>query len=163
MTLLIAHRGLLDGPDTETENTPGAVELARRLGYDVEIDLWKIDGDWYLGHDGPQYPIDLDWLRSIDRRSYLDTHHAWIHAKNIDALYGLRRIHWEGHLFYHQNDDVVITNTGYLWTYPGKQLTPLSICVMPEWTDAMDRIADLRVVVAGFCTDHVRHIESILR
>ena len=26
-------------------------------GYDVEIDVWLIDGNFYLGHDKPQYQV----------------------------------------------------------------------------------------------------------
>lgn len=161
MPLLIAHRGLLDGPDPSLENLPSTIELARNLGYDVELDLWKVGDRWYLGHDSPAHLIDIGWLRSIDRETNGDTHHAWIHAKNIDALYSLRIEGWDGHFFYHQNDDAVITSTGYLWTNPGQQLTPLSICVMPEWIDAIDRATDLSV--SGFCSDFTRRIEDILR
>jgi hypothetical protein len=160
MTLLIAHRGLILGPNQEIENHPNTILSARRHGYDVEIDIWYENDAWYLGHDNPQYEIGLDWLRSVDRRDYLDQHHAWIHAKNIPALFQLRKLKWEGHLFYHQNDDVVITSTGYLWTYPGKTLTPLSICVMPEWTDAMQRISELDVL--GYCSDHVGKLAELI-
>lgn len=158
MTFLIAHRGLLNGPDPEKENLPSTIERSRSLGYDVEIDLWLENGEWYLGHDKPSYLVSLDWLKNQDQSSYLDRSHLWIHAKNIEALHGLRKIRWEGHTFYHQSDDVVLTNTGWLWTYPGKTLTDLSICVMPEWIGAI-AIAD-RLEVAGFCTDHVREIET---
>lgn len=161
MPFLIAHRGLLDGPDSGLENLPTTIELARSLGYDVEIDVWKIGDKWYLGHDAPLHLVDLDWLQNINQEDQKDAHHAWIHTKNIDALYALRLEGWTGHFFYHQDDDAVITSTGYLWTYPGRQLTPLSICVMPEWTDSIHRAADLGV--AGFCSDFIREIETILR
>jgi hypothetical protein len=160
MPLLIAHRGLLDGPDPDLENSPSMIELARRLGYDVEIDLWKTSSGWWLGHDEPQYRVSFEWIKSIDKPSYLDKSHAWIHAKNIDALYELRVNHWEGNLFYHQNDDAVITNTGYIWTFPGRKLTPLSICVMPEWIDLVENANNVKV--HGFCTDYIRKIEKIL-
>ena len=35
--------------------------------------------------------------------------------------------------FWHQQDDFTLTNRGYIWTYPGKCITPMSIMVMPEW------------------------------
>lgn len=160
MPILIAHRGLLEGPSKDLENHPETLERARSRGYDIEIDLWFDQGRWYLGHDAPTHECTIDWLSSINRTHYLDDHHAWIHAKNIDALYELRRIRWEGHVFWHQNDDVTLTSTGYLWTYPGKTLTPLSICVMPEWVDMIDRAKELDV--HGFCTDHVLLIEQKL-
>ncbi len=156
MVLLIAHRGLVDGPNQDIENNPRTIEMARELGYDVEIDLWRIFGEWFLGHDAPEYKVSDAWLAEINGSG----NHAWIHAKNIDALYGIRLTNWTGHYFYHQNDDVVITSSGFLWTYPGKQLTPLSICVMPEWIDAIDGARDLNVF--GFCSDYVNKISKNL-
>lgn len=156
--LLIAHRGLLDGPNKDLENHPSSFQLCRELGYDVEIDLRFVNGEWWLGHDEAQYKVNYEFLQNIDKRGYLDQHHAWIHTKNIDALYELMRRHWEGHVFWHQNDDVVVTTTGYLWTYPGKQLTPLSICVMPEWTDQLSSIKTANCF--GVCSDYVKVIEK---
>ena len=160
MTLLIAHRGLVDGPDRDKENTLSAILSARSRGYDVEIDLWYHDNTWWLGHDKPQYKIDVDWLQLIDRQDYLDEHHAWIHAKTIQTLYQLRKIRWQGHIFFHENDPTVLTSSGYLWTFPGQELTALSVCVMPENTDAILRCCELNVY--AFCSDWICRIEQDL-
>ena len=160
MPLLIAHRGLVDGPDKTKENTVSAILSARNQGYDVEIDLWFTDNRWWLGHDGPQTKIEFEWLYNIDRKSYLDTHHAWIHAKSIQTLYQLQKNKWLGHTFFHEEDPVVLTSSRYIWTYPGQQLTPLSICVMPENTDALLRCRELDVY--AFCSDYIHQIESAL-
>lgn len=161
MVLLIAHRGLLDGPDDELENSVPAIELARRLGHDVEIDLWNVCGDWYLGHDHPIYKVSMDWLRTVNSSGYLDQNHLWIHAKNIDALYELRKNRWPGHVFFHDSDAVTMTSTGYIWTHCNtQQLTPLSICVLPEINDNWDRVTELNV--HGICTDYVRKLEIML-
>ena len=56
--LKIAHRGNLYGPDPERENTIEVISEALALGYDVEIDIWLVDGKLYLGHDEPTYLID---------------------------------------------------------------------------------------------------------
>lgn len=162
MTFIIAHRGLIEGPDSTLENKPETLNAARDLGYDVEIDVWYVDGLWYLGHDGPTYPVSYEFLQDVNRSGYLGQHHAWLHAKNIDALYELRRRYWQGHLFWHQNDDVVVTTTGFLWTYPGKQLTALSICVMPEWHNStLDNIKLLNV--AGVCTDYAKKAHELMQ
>jgi len=160
MTILIAHRGLLHGPDFEKENTVQQIELARQLGFDVEIDVWYVNDQWWLGHDSPVHQISMDWLTQIDRSPGDPCHHAWIHAKNIDALFWLRNLSWPGHYFYHQNDDVVITNTGYLWTYPGKQLTQFSIGVMPEWNGLGAPL--LHTGPAGWCSDYPEFIKDFL-
>ena len=55
---LIAHRGLMNGPDKEKENTPKQIELALKEGFDAEIDLWWSNGRFWLGHDGPTTEIE---------------------------------------------------------------------------------------------------------
>jgi hypothetical protein len=37
---LIAHRGNINGPNKEHENSPGYILNAIELGYDVEVDIW---------------------------------------------------------------------------------------------------------------------------
>jgi glycerophosphoryl diester phosphodiesterase len=160
MTIIIAHRGLIDGPNKDLENHPESFLKCREIGFDVEVDVWYSDGTWYTGHDEPQYPVSYEFLQDIDRAGYLGQHHAWLHAKNIPALYELRRRWWQGHLFWHQEDDVVVTTTGFLWTYPGKKLTPLSICVMPEWQNQLENIRLLNV--AGICTDFANQAKTQL-
>ena len=59
-----------------------------------------------------------------------------------------------GHVFWHQEDDVTLTSRGFLWTYPGKYLTPHSICVMPE------RANYETIDCAGVCTDFIKRYES---
>lgn len=156
MTVLIAHRGLTRGPDPHIENTHSAITQARQQGYDVEIDVWYCDGSWWLGHDQPQYALDLAWLRTMDRQDNLDMHHVWIHAKDIKTLYQLRLCRWGGHVFFHENDPVTLTTSGYIWTFPGQSLTPLSVCVMPESAGMLDTIA--QVDVWGICSDYIDSI-----
>ena len=119
--VLIAHRGNISGKNPELENTPAYIEAAIKQGYDVEIDVWYIDGKFYLGHDGPEIETTL---------KYLDNDSFWCHCKNIEALCEL--INTSVHCFFHQNDDVTLTSKRLLWVFPGKVLVPGSICVMPE-------------------------------
>lgn len=161
MPLLIAHRGLLNGPNKNEENAPDIIEKIRSLGYDAEIDLWYQNDKWFLGHDEPQYAINLDWLRGVDQKNVYDQHHIWIHAKDIATLFQLKKIRWEGHIFFHQNDDCVLTSSGYIWTYPGKELTTLSVSVMPEWTDSILRCKELDVY--AFCSDYIIELQDRLQ
>ena len=62
MKKIIAHRGLLNGPDKNDENRPEIIENALIQNFDVEIDLWFIDGKWLLGHDNPQYEIQQSFF-----------------------------------------------------------------------------------------------------
>lgn len=118
---LISHRGNISGKLPERENTVDYIQEALGLGYDVEVDVWKTGNEFYLGHDGPETLIKLEFLRN-DK--------LWCHAKNMDSLAAM--MSESIHCFWHQTDDVTLTSRGYLWTYPGKPLTENSICVMPE-------------------------------
>jgi hypothetical protein len=138
--LLISHRGNIDGRSPKLENTPSHLNNALNLGYDVELDVWDIDGKYYLGHDTPKVETTLE---------YLDNSKFWCHCKNIKALYSLVK---KGiHCFFHQNDDVTLTSRGILWIYPKKQLFEGSVCVMPEWGYTGDISA-----CAAICSDNIK-------
>ena len=64
---LISHRGNINYKIAEKENNPSYISNALNLNYDVEIDVWLIENIIYLGHDKPQYIIDISWL--IERKS----------------------------------------------------------------------------------------------
>ena len=112
------------------------MRTALQRGYNVEIDVWLKKNEWFLGHSVPQYKIELTFLLN---------NFLWCHAKNIEAFKAMlgRGIH----CFWHQKDDVTLTSNGYIWTYPGKQLTTKSICVLPESVDYKN------INCAGICSD----------
>ena len=134
--ILISHRGNLNGVIVERENSIDYVEEALSQGFDVEIDVWDIFGSYFLGHDEPKYLVKKDFLK-IDG--------LWCHAKNIQGLYSM--LEDNIHCFWHQEDDVTLTSKGYMWTYPGKELTMNSIAVLPE--------EEIEVEVTGICSDYV--------
>ena len=41
-----------------------AAMLLKEKGYDVEVDVWSIDKQFYLGHDKPQYKIERSFLQN---------------------------------------------------------------------------------------------------
>jgi len=55
--IYIAHRGNTQGPNPDKENHPDYLRDAVRKGYDVELDVWLINGKYILGHDAPQYEV----------------------------------------------------------------------------------------------------------
>jgi hypothetical protein len=61
--ILIAHRGNITGPIPSLENEPSYLSDAINEGFDVEIDLWFVNNQLYLGHDNPQYKIEYSWFR----------------------------------------------------------------------------------------------------
>jgi hypothetical protein len=143
---LIAHRGNINGPNPDKENHYDYIKLALQLGYDVEIDVWFLDKKWYLGHDEPQHIVEYDFLK---------INGLWLHAKNGNALYHLLQDH-NCNVFWHTNEDWVLTSKNYIWTYPDKLLYPNSICVMPE----LGYNGNLKVCY-GICTDYPINYEEV--
>ena len=142
--ILISHRGNISGPNTEFENHPDYLNKALKMGYNVEMDVWYQKNKWYLGHDEPQYEIDMTFLLN---------NLFWCHAKNIEAF---KKMLLRGmHCFWHQKDDVALTSRGYIWTYPGKQLTAKSICVLPE----KQKIETFNCM--GACSDYIENYTEL--
>ena len=116
----IAHRGNTSGPSIY-ENQIWYIEEAIKSGYDVEVDIWRINSNLWLGHNSAEYSVSEDFLNA-----YADK--LWIHCKNLDALQHLLKN--KGlNVFWHQEDDYTITSKGYIWTYPGKLVTDNSVIV----------------------------------
>jgi hypothetical protein len=75
--ILIAHRGNFKGRNPEKENNPDYIKDAVERGYYVEVDVWVNNGIFYLGHDEPQWRVDVDFLRNPK---------LICHSKNIEAF-----------------------------------------------------------------------------
>lgn len=148
--ILISHRGNLCGSIPERENQPSYIDEAIKKGYEVEIDLWVSEGKLFLGHDFPDYAVDLEWL--VERKNIV-----WVHCKNLQALEFLNNSNSELNYFWHESDSAVLTSQGFIWAFPGNQPIKGSVAVMPESSD--DNIKDL-VECYGICTDHVYKYES---
>lgn len=126
--IYISHRGNIDGKLPSMENHPSYIDKAIALEYDVEVDVWYVDGNFFLGHDTPQYGVTFDWIN--DRANKL-----WVHCKNVEVVeyliendFKCSDINW----FWHDSDLMALTTFGYAWVYPGKQPIKGSIAVMPE-------------------------------
>jgi hypothetical protein len=143
---LIAHRGLTNGPDSVLENTTVAIESAIQNGFDVEVDIWKIQDKIYLGHDEPKESVELEFLLRPQ---------IWAHAKNLEALqYMLAN---KVHCFWHEDDQYTITSMGYIWTYPGRDLTDMSVMVMPE--RVYNNLSGItKTNCYAICSDFVGHL-----
>lgn len=118
----ISHRGNLEGPNPLLENDPGYIQLALDKGFDVEVDVWFIDGELYLGHDTGIHALPKEWLSNF---------RFWFHCKNINALDFFKKTDGVKY-FWHQEDDYTLTSNRKIWTYPGKPLLPECIAVVPE-------------------------------
>lgn len=140
--ILISHRGNLFGPNREQENKPEYIEECLSLNYDCEIDLRIIDRKIFLGHDYPEYEIDISWLKNRNNN-------LWIHCKNIDAIVFLQKYFNYFHYFWHENDLLTLTSKNYIWAFPGKQPIENSISVMPELYN------DITIECVGICSDFI--------
>jgi hypothetical protein len=142
---LISHRGNTNGAYESYENEPNYIDKAIKEGYDVEIDMWWVDGRIYLGHDKPQYGVSDEWLgERVDK--------LWVHCKNIELLYWIRNTAL--HYFWHENDTVTLTSKNYIWVYPGKQPIIGSIAVMPEINND-----DVSYCI-GICSDYIKNFKK---
>ena len=142
--IYISHRGNLDEKNVHSENKPFYIDQAIESGFDVEIDLWLVKNEIFLGHDSPQYQINDEWLNSR-------SDNLWVHCKNISALEFLKENLEHMNYFFHQNDDVTITSRGFFWTFPGKQLTKHSIACLPE----IGNFENIEISF-GICSDFIK-------
>lgn len=137
----ISHRGNLKGTDPLLENEPGYIQDALEAGFDVEIDVWFVDGKFMLGHDEPIYDVGVKFLLN-DR--------LWCHAKNPQALEVMLAA--GVHCFWHENDERTLTSKGFVWTYPHKQLVDRSVVVI------LDKELDYEYIsrADAVCGDYVQ-------
>jgi len=144
--ILISHRGNLFGADKERENSPKIIESAIKQGFDVEIDVWHHDQRWFLGHDYPDYEINLDFI-------YQNREKLWCHAKNLEAL----DLMCSGSIrcFWHENDDFTLTSDNKIWTYPLKNVTENSIIVCKSFVETK---IYYHQKIYGICSDHVGYL-----
>lgn len=141
---LISHRGNINGVNPDKENNPKYILEAIRKGYECEIDVWFAKDRLYLGHDEPQYEINLNFLQNKK---------LWCHAKNLPALEYML-LH-NVHCFWHQRDDYTITSKGYIWAYPGKSVNNLCIDVLPELNKDINLY---KLNSVGVCSDYISKV-----
>jgi hypothetical protein len=145
---LIAHRGLIEGPNKSLENNPSQITLALKAGFDCEVDLWVIHSELWLGHDGPQYLVNEKFITQFG---------LWVHAKNLAALRWLRDT--DCNYFWHEEDKFTLTSHKWIWTYPGNELTSMSVMVMPETIDKTLNNTK-NVLCYAICSDYVSQIKG---
>lgn len=137
----ISHRGNLDGRIINSENSPDYVSNALSQGYEIEIDVWFVNGSFYLGHDEPLYLVT---------ERFLENEKLWCHAKNEEAFHKMLSNN-KIHSFWHQTDDYTLTSKGILWVFPGKKVYENSIWVLPEKTI----FKNIMINCLGICSDYI--------
>ena len=143
--ILISHRGNITRSIPERENDPKYIHEAIVNGFNVEVDVWFVDGKFKLGHDKPQYDFPHQLIEHQAKK-------LWIHCKNLEAVAQFNILDKDGihiNYFWHQEDDIALTSRGYIWAYPRKQPINNSIAVMPELNND-----DLSKCI-GICSDNI--------
>lgn len=143
--IFISHRGNIKGPNFESENNPNYILETLELGYDVEIDVWFDKGDWFLGHDYPQYIVEENFLLNPK---------FWLHCKNEKSLELLNKFKGIKY-FWHNVDDYTLTSESLIWVYPGKKLLKNSISCLPE--QGFDGAIEDCV---GICSDYIEKYKN---
>ena len=142
--IFISHRGNINGINS-SENNPDYIRDTIGKGFDVEADIWFKNGQLFLGHDYPQHPIDINFLKN-DK--------IWCHAKNLQALEAM--LDKGVHCFWHQKDDFTLTSRGYIWTYPNKEVVKNSIIVCKDLEETLQYSS---INIAGICSDFIGAIK----
>lgn len=151
MTIFIAHRGNLNGSCPNDENRPLYIEHALSLGYDVEIDIWYKEGEYYLGHDAPTHLVSVKFLVYYGNN-------LWLHVKNEETLNHIRQSSGLNY-FWHNNDEFTLTSKGFVWSFPSKKIYPNYINLMPEINNIS--ASDFRFKnVCGICSDYIKNLKD---
>ena len=106
MIYKIAHRGNTKGSEPSRENKSSYILEVPKECF-VEIDVWLLNGIFYLGHDEPTEQTSVDFLRN---------ERFFCHAKNEAALHEMIKLNI--HCFWHEGDQMTLTSKGFVWKYP---------------------------------------------
>lgn len=163
----ISHRGNTNTwGSRKHENNPATIDYAINLGLMVEVDIrCSINGNFYLGHDGPEHPVSENWLRNRSLNLILHAKNPLAHVrlteKNEDRLA-------KYHVFSHDKDPYAVTSKGWFWYHPdvlnSKTLNTVipvdskvfNLIVLPniegiwegKWVEKLD-------LFDGFCSDTI--------
>lgn len=177
MTEIIAHRGLLNGPNIDKENKLDSIYECLDLGFSVEIDLWATvlndsskklsEPIFEFGHNYGQYEVSLEDLFKLTN---LYGRKLYFHCKSTETL-NIVINNWDifqqSDFFMHNEDVAVLTKNWKIWTYPGwTGLYENSIAVLPERCEDSYNKQVISLMkekkIRGVCTDFpIKYREKI--
>lgn len=141
--ILISHRGNIFGRNDARENTSSYIEEAIKAGFIVEIDIFSLAGQLFLGHDiENRLKIEKSWL---DNKA----NNLLIHCKNLDAaVFCSKNPHLN--FFFHESDPYVISSVGWVIGHSSSRNQSGAICMLPE---RLGLKKDSVKNCAGICSD----------
>lgn len=96
-----------------------------------------------MGHDSPDYEINLDWL--CERSNFL-----WVHCKDFDSLSML--VDKDLRVFFHEKESYSIINNKLIWAHDLSDVN--AKCIIPLLTE--DQVKSWNPIpVFGICSDFV--------
>lgn len=152
--IYISHRGNLNGPNIERENSLEYVDEAINKGYDVEVDLRTKNKQLFFGHDEPQHQIEYEWL-------YQRKENLWIHIKDYDSLVWISEKQDEFKYFCHESDRYTLTSNGYIWSHDlENKMTDK--CIVPLLNKEKVQSYEQRNFYA-VCSDYIYDCERVFK
>lgn len=146
--MLIAHRGNLNGPNPELENTPAYIESALE-NYACEIDLWVARGKLMLGHDIPSILIDPNFLHRPALFVHCKNREAFIYMSTLRQTLNFEKMPT---YFVHDREEFVFTSKGHLWCFPSEKAIQYGINLMPE----IHHLSPESLAASeGICSDYI--------
>ena len=149
---IISHRGNYSGVIPERENKPSYIDTTLSTGFEVEVDIRFIDGNFYLGHDSPETIINLNWI--LDRKDRL-----WFHCKNLEAASQFKKINSGIKYFCHYSDDYSLISTGHVWVH-NLNLNLDDTCIIPIL--GKEDFIKYNKNVYAVCTDHIKDLRNYI-
>lgn len=146
---LIAHRGNIEGDNPDSENHPEQIEqVVNKFDCEVDLRFKEKSSELFLGHDGLDYKVELEWLVNFKER-------LWIHCKDYASLNFLSLNNFDLNYFWHQDDDFTLTSKGYIWTYPMKRVGSKSVIVIKD-------TKELNLDCFGVCTNEILKVKDMI-
>jgi len=146
----ISHRGNTVGRHKIYENSPSTIESVIIQGYNVEVDVWEMNKELYLGHDEPVWPVTLEFFKSNYDK-------LLIHCKDDASLFTLSCIPVL-ELFSHADDKFTLSSKGKILIHPHTVTTyRKGILIMPEMSHyTVDEILQFD----GIVSDNIKFYEN---
>lgn len=152
--IFIAHRGNMFGPNPTSENNPKYLKKALDAGFEIETDIWLIDGKYWLGHDKPVYETTGEFLSDKC---------VWCHAKNLAAM---NEVPLAMNVFWHDIDMYTLTSRGHIWGYPQRDHgTPCDIIAIRanlRFTNMKENLPERYIKYKGICSDYIVDVKENL-
>tara|TARA_X000000950_G_C13852748_1_gene635255 strand:- start:1099 stop:1635 length:537 start_codon:yes stop_codon:yes gene_type:complete len=162
--IVIAHRGLLEGPAKNLENNPENIifNIKNYPNLFNEVDINIVKDAIYTGHDKPTYKIDLEFI--LNNKTNLILHIKKLDYDSAYTIDTLLELYESCHCFCHEEDNFTITNKGLIWSHPKMGINKNTVCVMPEKVMSISSEAFIKNLnlLKGVCTDFPLEIMKII-